>query len=79
VPQYLHIALTPVDAVHIGSSVELKLIISKVWQEIWWLNFYTQIILRNKRVHSPVCLQNQQTVFTFIFYRWRRLEMLTEF
>jgi len=51
-PQHLNFVLTPVDAVHIGSSVELKLIISQVWQEIWWLNLYTQNILRNIRVNS---------------------------
>jgi len=49
VPQYLHIALTPVDAAHIGSCVELRLIILQAWQEIWWLNHYTQIILRKKQ------------------------------
>jgi len=27
VPQYLHIAVTPVDALHIGNCVELNLII----------------------------------------------------
>jgi len=56
VPQYLHITVTPVDAVHIGSCVELKLIISQAWQEWWWLHLYTQIILRSK----TVCLQNLQ-------------------
>ena len=50
VPQYLHIALTPVDAVHIGSCVELKLIISQAWQIKFIVNLYTQIILRNKTV-----------------------------
>jgi len=29
----LHITVTPVDAVHIGSCVEMKLMIWQAWQE----------------------------------------------
>jgi hypothetical protein len=39
VPQYFHIALTNMDAVHIGGSVELTLIILQVWQGRQLLNF----------------------------------------
>jgi len=66
----LHIDLTPVDAVHIGRSLELKLIISQVWQEFRWLNLYTQIILRNKTVSFPqsiFIIYNQLTVFGYIY------------
>jgi len=51
-PQNLHISLAPVCGVHIGMSVELQLIISQVCQESCWLNFYTQIALRNKTVKT---------------------------
>jgi len=54
VPQYLHITLAPMYSVHIGSSVEIKLIISKSWQEKLWLNFYTQIILRNRTINFQI-------------------------
>jgi len=38
--------------------VELKVIIYQVWQEIWWVNFYTQINLRNKTVNFH-CLSSK--------------------
>ena len=82
-PQYLHSALKSVDAVVIGSCVELKLILSQVWQEIWSLNLYTQIILRNKTV-ILYTLSSKSTTINIFGYIYNllmkeRLEMHTEF
>jgi len=65
VPQYLHIVLSPAGAVHIGSSVELKLIISQVGQERFWVKVYTQVIRRNRTVNSTVYLEDLQPVIVF--------------
>jgi len=76
VPQYLHIAVTPVDALHIGNCVELNLIIWQAWHKLWWVHLYTQIILRSKTVNFH-CVSSKSTItllslVTFIIYIWRR-------
>jgi len=58
-----------VDTVYIVRSVELNLIISQAWQETRWLNFYTQIILRNRTVHF-LCVSSKSTT---IYCLWLHL------
>jgi len=54
VPQnFCTLLLTTLVFVHFGKSVELKVIISQVWQERWWVKLYTQIISKKQNSNFP--------------------------